>query len=208
MLKMITLLKTIIHLLAGGTFIYLYLLIDSGALGGDPVKDIIHFTGKSSINLLIATLLITPLAKIAKYSPLNRVRRLLGIYCFVWATSHFASFAILDLVLDLSLLSEELVKRPYLVLGFSSWLILLAMAVTSTRAMMIRLKSRWKLLHQLVYIVAIMIPIHYLWSTKSEWIEPSIYIAVFAVLLLLRRKQIAQIVYQFKLKRVGARELG
>jgi sulfoxide reductase heme-binding subunit YedZ len=198
---MSTLFKTVIHLLAGGSFIYLYLLIDSGSFGGDPVKDIIHFTGKSAINLLIATLLISPLAKITKYSPLNRLRRLLGIYCFVWATSHFASFAFLDLALDLSLLSSELVKRPYLVLGFGSWLILLAMAVTSTQAMMLRLKSRWKPLHQLVYVVALIIPVHYLWSTKSEWIEPSIYILIFMGLLLVRREQITKILNRYKLKR-------
>lgn len=193
---MITLLKTVIHLFAGGTFIYLYLLIDSGALGADPVKDIIHFTGKTAINLLIATLLVTPLVKILKYNPLYRVRRLLGIYCFVWATSHFASFAILDLALDLPLLSQELWKRPYLLLGFGNWLILLAMALSSTRGMQRRLKRRWKLLHQMVYVVAILAPIHYLWSTKSEWIEPSIYIAILMGLLLLRYRQIGKIFNQ------------
>ncbi|MDH3353832.1 MAG: sulfoxide reductase heme-binding subunit YedZ [Chromatiales bacterium] len=197
---MIALFKTVIHLLAGGSFIYLYLLIDSGAFGADPVKDIIHFAGKSAINLLIATLLVTPLAKLTTYSPLNRVRRLLGIYCFIWATSHFASYAVFELGLDLSLLSEELLKRPYLVLGFSSWLLLLAMAVTSTRTMQIRLKSRWKQLHQWVYLVAILIPVHYLWSTKSEWIEPLIYIVIFTILLLLRHKQILNIFQTLKLR--------
>lgn len=202
---MITLLKTVIHLLAGGTFVYLYLLIDSGALGGDPVKDIIQFCGKTAINLLIATLLITPLAKFTKYNQLIRVRRLLGIYCFVWATSHFASFAILELALDLSLLSGELVKRPYLILGFSNWLILLAMAVTSTKGMQRRLKQRWKQLHQLVYIVAISAPIHYLWSTKAAWIEPTIYISILVGLLLLRYKQIGKIVTQITGLNVPAR---
>jgi len=199
---MITLLKTVIHLLAGGTFIYLYLLVDGGALGGDPVKDIIQFTGKTALNLLIVTLLVTPLVKLLKYNPLYRVRRLLGLYCFVWATSHFASFAIFDLALDLQLLSQELVKRPYLVLGFSNWLILLAMALTSTRGMQRRLKRRWKQLHQMVYIVAILAPIHYLWSTKSEWIEPSIYIAILVGLLLLRQQQIGKIFRQLGSKQM------
>jgi len=199
---MITLLKTVIHLLAGGTFIYLYLLVDGGALGGDPVKEIIQFTGKTALNLLIVTLLVTPLVKLLKYNPLYRVRRLLGLYCFVWATSHFASFAIFDLALDLPLLSQELVKRPYLVLGFSNWLILLAMALTSTRGMQRRLKRRWKQLHQMVYIVAILAPIHYLWSTKSEWIEPSIYIAMLVGLLLLRQQQIGKIFRQLGSKQM------
>ena len=195
---MIILLKTVIHLLAGGTFVYLYLLVDSGAFGGDPIKDIIHFSGKTAIHLLIATLLVTPLARITKYSPLNRVRRLLGLYCFAWATTHFALFAVLDLALDLSLLSAELAKRPYLLLGFSSWLILLAMAVTSTQGMQLRLKKWWKPLHQLIYIVAVIAPIHYLWSTKSAWIEPTIYISVFMGLLLLRHKQIGNILIQLR----------
>lgn len=193
---MIILFKTVIHLLAGGTFIYLYLLVDSGALGADPVKDIIHFTGKTALNLFIVTLLVTPLVKLLKYNSLYRVRRLLGIYCFVWATSHFASFTIFDLALDLPLLSQELIKRPYLVLGFSNWMILLAMAITSTKGMQRRLKRRWKQLHQMVYIVAILAPIHYLWSTKSEWIEPGIYIAIFIGLLLIRYKQIGKIFNQ------------
>jgi sulfoxide reductase heme-binding subunit YedZ len=201
---MVLLLKFVIHLLAGGTFVYLYLLIDSGALGGDPVKDIIHFTGKTAINLLIATLLITPLAKFTRYSPLNRLRRLLGLYCFAWATSHFLSFALLDLALDISLLGAELVKRPYLVLGFSNWLILLAMAITSTKGWQLRLKSRWKQLHQLVYIVAIAAPVHYLWSTKSAWLEPSIYIAILLLLLLLRYKQLVKIFSQIGLHFKGA----
>lgn len=200
---MITLLKTVIHLLAGGTFIYLYLLVDSGALGGDPVKEIIQFCGKAAINLLIATLLVTPLARLLKYSPLNRLRRLLGLYCFVWATSHFAAFAIFDLALDLPLLSQELIKRPYLVLGFANWLILLVLAITSTVGMQRRLKRRWKPLHQMIYIVALLAPIHYLWSTKSEWIEPSIYIVILVGLLLLRYQQIGQIFRRFGSKQMA-----
>ena len=200
---MITLLKTAIHLIAGGTFIYLYLLVDSGALGGDPVKDIIQFSGKTALNLLIATLLVTPLVRLLKYSPLYRLRRLLGIYCFVWASSHFAAFAIFDLALDLSLLSQEIVKRPYLLLGFSNWVILLALAGTSTRGMQRRLKRRWKALHQLIYVAAILAPIHYLWSTKSEWIEPTIYIAALAGLLLLRHQQMGKIFRQFGPKQMA-----
>jgi methionine sulfoxide reductase heme-binding subunit len=195
---MILLIKSVIHLLAGGTFVYLYLLIDSGALGGDPVEEIIHFCGKVAINLLIVTLLITPLAKITKYDQLMRVRRLLGIYSFIWATLHFMAYAVLDLALNISLLAEELATRPYLIIGFANWLILLAMAVTSTKGMQRRLKRRWKQLHQWAYIVAILAPVHYLWSTKSELIEPVIYIGICAGLLLVRYKQIAQILMQIK----------
>ena len=200
---MITLLKTAIHLLAGGTFVYLYLLIDSGTLGADPAKDIIHFSGKVAINLLIATLLVTPLVKLLKYSPLYRVRRLLGIYCFIWATSHFASFALLDLALDLPLLSQELLKRPYLLLGMGNWLILLALVLTSTRGVQRRLKHRWKQLHQMVYIVAVLAPIHYLWSTKSAWIEPSLYIAALVGLLLLRYRQMGKIFHHLVHKQMA-----
>ncbi len=200
---MITLLKTAIHLLAGGTFVYLYLLIDSGTLGADPAKDIIHFSGKVAINLLIATLLVTPLVKLLKYSPLYRVRRLLGIYCFIWATSHFASFALLDLALDLPLLSQELLKRPYLLFGMGNWLILLALVLTSTRGVQRRLKHRWKQLHQMVYIVAVLAPIHYLWSTKSAWIEPSLYIAALVGLLLLRYRQMGKIFHHLVHKQMA-----
>jgi sulfoxide reductase heme-binding subunit YedZ len=130
--KQITWLKVLLHL-AG-------LLPLSGCSGppgyfsADPAKDIQHFTGRMALKFLLATLLVSPLARYAKQPLLIRTRRLLGLWCFAWATLHLTSYALLELgINNLALLGRELVTRPYLTLGIVSWLILLALALTSTQ---------------------------------------------------------------------------
>lgn len=133
--------------------------INHGGLSADPVKDIQHFTGRTALKFLLATLLITPLARYAKQPLLIRTRRLLGLWCFVWATLHLTSYALLELgVNNLTLFGQELITRPYLTLGIVSWLILLALALTSTQAMQRKLGKRWQQLHNFVYLVAILLP--------------------------------------------------
>jgi sulfoxide reductase heme-binding subunit YedZ len=107
---------------------------------------------------------------------LIRVRRLLGLWCFAWATLHLTSYTLLELgINNLALLGSEIINRPYLTLGMVSWAILLALAATSTQAMQRKLGRRWQLLHNFVYLVAILAPIHYLWSVKILSPQPIIY---------------------------------
>jgi sulfoxide reductase heme-binding subunit YedZ len=114
---------------------------------------------------------------------LIRVRRLLGLWCFAWATLHLTSYTLLELgINNLALLGSEIINRPYLTLGMVSWAILLALAATSTQAMQRKLGRRWQLLHNFVYLVAILAPIHYLWSVKILSPQPIIY-ALLAVAL-------------------------
>lgn len=189
----VTWLKVFLHLAAFLPFVWLFWAVSQGQLSADPVKDIQHFTGRMALKLLLATLLVSPLARYAKQPLLIRIRRLLGLWCFAWASIHLTSYSVLELgIRNLSLLGQEIVTRPYLLLGFACWLILLALAVTSTQAMQRKLGRRWQLLHNFVYLVAILAPIHFLWSVKIISPQPVIYAAVAIVLLACRYKKFRQ----------------
>ncbi|MGY3141611.1 methionine sulfoxide reductase heme-binding subunit [Ewingella americana] len=126
-------LKVVIHLAAFLPFIWLILSINQGWFSADPSKDIQHFTGRMTLKLLLATLLITPVARYGKQPLLIRVRRLVGLWCFAWGTLHLLSYSFLELgINNLALLGSELISRPYLTLGIISWIILLALTCTST----------------------------------------------------------------------------
>lgn len=191
--KQVTWLKVVLHLAGFLPLVWLFWAVSQGQLSADPVKDIQHFTGRMALKFLLATLLISPLARYAKQPLLMRTRRLLGLWCFAWASIHLTSYSVLELgIQNLSLLGQEIVTRPYLLLGLACWLILLALAVTSTQAMQRKLGRRWQLLHNFVYLVAILAPIHYLWSVKIISPQPLIYAGVAIALLLCRYKKFRQ----------------
>lgn len=159
-------------------------------LGGDPVQYIIHFTGKGTLHGLMLTLLITPLAKRLKMGPLMQTRRLLGLWTFSYGVLHLLAFVSLDLLFAWNMLLTEILKRPYLLVGMAGLLILTALAVTSLRSVQRRMGAHWQRLHNWVYLVALLAPIHYLWSVKSEIIEPSLYLLLCLWLLWLRRDKL------------------
>lgn len=186
-------LKVAIWLAAALPFLWLVLSVDQGWFSADPAKDIQHFTGRMTLKLLLATLLVTPLARYGKQPLLIRCRRLLGLWCFAWGTLHLVSYSVLELGLsNISLLGRELVTRPYLTLGIISWLLLLSLAVTSTVWAQRKMGPNWQKLHNLVYVVAILAPIHYLWSVKTLSPLPILYAVVAAILLALRYKKFRQ----------------
>ncbi|WP_034459853.1 protein-methionine-sulfoxide reductase heme-binding subunit MsrQ [Buttiauxella noackiae] len=188
--KQITWLKVVLHLAAFLPFVWLFYAANQGFLSADPAKDIQHFTGRMALKLLLSTLLITPLARYGKQPLLIRTRRLLGLWCFAWATLHLTSYAMLELgISNLALLGQELVTRPYLTLGIISWLVLLSLAATSTQSLQRKLGSRWQKLHNFVYLVAILAPIHYLWSVKVISPQPLLYALGAFILLALRYKK-------------------
>jgi len=191
--KQITWLKVALHLAGLLPFLWLFWAINNGGLSADPVKDIQHFTGRTALKFLLAALLVTPLARYAKQPLLIRTRRLLGLWCFAWATLHLTSYALLELgIHNLGLLGRELITRPYLTLGIISWLILLALTLTSTQAAQRKLGKRWQFLHNFVYLLAILAPIHYLWSVKILSPQPIIYALLALLLLACRYKKFRQ----------------
>ena len=188
--KQITWLKVLLHLAGLLPFIWLFWAASQGYFSADPAKDIQHFTGRMALKFLLATLLVSPLARYAKQPLLIRTRRLLGLWCFAWATVHLTSYTLLELgINNLALLGSELVSRPYLTLGIISWVILLALTLTSTQYAQRKLGRRWQLLHNFVYLVAILAPIHYL---KILSPQPIIYALLALALLIWRYKKFRQ----------------
>jgi sulfoxide reductase heme-binding subunit YedZ len=191
--RQITGLKVILHLAGFLPLLWLLLSIDQGWFSADPAKDIQHFTGRMALKFLLGSLLITPLARYGKQPLLIRVRRLLGLWCFAWATLHLVSYSVLELgISNLGLLGSELISRPYLTLGIISWLILLSLALTSFQKAQRKLGRRWQTLHNGVYLVLILAPIHYLWSVKTFSPQPWIYALISAILLAWRYKKFRQ----------------
>ncbi|ORM66148.1 protein-methionine-sulfoxide reductase heme-binding subunit MsrQ [Pantoea rodasii] len=183
-LRQITLLKVVLHLAAFLPFVYLFMAASQGWLSADPAKDIQHFTGRMALKLLLATLLVSPLTRYLKQPLLIRTRRMLGLWCFAWACLHLTSYYLLELGYNhLQLLGSEVISRPYLLLGLICWLVLFALAITSFQRAQRKLGRRWQTLHNGIYLVAILAPIHYLWSVKVFSPQPWIY-ALLAVLLL------------------------
>ena len=153
------------------------------SLGADPAKTILLTCGKTALNLLLITLAITPLRQALKQPQLLRLRRLLGVFAFFYAALHFIVYVTLDLQFDFPQLGQDLVKRPYITIGFLAVLMLLSLAVTSTQKSMRRLGRRWQTLHWLVYPAAALGVWHYYWQVKADVREPLIYTALLAVLL-------------------------
>ena len=191
--KQIVWLKAVLHLAGLLPLLWLFWAAIQGYFSADPAKDIQHFTGRMALKFLLGSLLITPLARYGKQPLLIRTRRLLGLWCFAWASLHLVSYSLLELgINNLALLGQELVTRPYLTLGIVSWLVLLALALTSTQAAQRKLGRNWQRLHNFVYLVAILAPIHYLWSVKVVSPQPLIYAALASILLAWRYKKFRQ----------------
>nr|WP_275658951.1 protein-methionine-sulfoxide reductase heme-binding subunit MsrQ [Shewanella sp. Isolate11] len=180
--------KGLFHLLAAIPIIYLISSVLNGSAGGDPVEYIIHYTGMGALNTLVAVLLISPLAKRYKLGVLMQTRRLVGLWVFAYASLHITAFLTLDLLLEWQLLLSEIVKRPYILVGASAYLLLVLLSITSINHIKRKMGRRWQTLHNFVYLIAVLAPIHFYWSVKSEIIEPSVYLVIFAGLLLLRVK--------------------
>ncbi|MDU6434595.1 MAG: protein-methionine-sulfoxide reductase heme-binding subunit MsrQ [Pantoea sp.] len=189
-LKQIVWLKAVLHLTAFLPLVYLFIAASQGWLSADPAKNIQHFTGRMALKLLLGTLLVSPLTRYMKQPLLIRTRRLLGVWTFVWASLHLLSYYLLELGVDnLGLLGRELVSRPYLTLGILTWLILLALTVTSFQRAQRKLGRRWQTLHNFIYLAAILAPIHYLWSVKVLSPQPLLYALAALVLLAWRYKK-------------------
>ncbi|MGS0680046.1 protein-methionine-sulfoxide reductase heme-binding subunit MsrQ [Shewanella sp. 125m-7] len=176
-------LKVLFHTLGLLPIVYLVLKVVSDNAGGDPVQYIIHFTGIGALNALAATLLISPIAKVFKQGGLLQTRRLVGLYVFAYASLHVLAFFSLDLLFAWSLFFEEVIKRPYILVGATAYVLLTLLALTSFKGVMRKMGKSWQKLHNWIYLIAILVPIHFYWSVKSEVIEPSLYILLFAILL-------------------------
>ena len=153
------------------------------SLGPDPIKFTLHWIGKTALNFLMLTLMVTPVRQLAGLPHLVRIRRMLGLFAFFYALLHFTIYLVLDQELDFSDVIADIAKRPYITIGFTALLILTPLAITSTNKMMRRLGKRWQTLHRWVYVATLLGVWHYYWQVKKDVREPLIYAGILAVLL-------------------------
>lgn len=179
-------LKALAHVLALWPLAWLVRAVVEDGLGADPVAAITHFTGDWALRLLLLGLALTPLRRLLGQAWPLRFRRLVGLYAFFYACLHLATYLVLDLGGFWAQVFEDIAKRPYITVGFTAWLLLLPLALTSTRGWMRRLGRRWGQLHRLVYAAGVLAVLHFLWLVKSDLREPGVYAAILAVLLGLR----------------------
>lgn len=156
-------------------------------LGANPIEAITHRTGRWTLRLLLITLAIAPLRRITGWNELARLRRMLGLYAFFYALLHFLTYIWLDQSLVLRDITEDIIERPYVTLGFTAFLLLVPLAVTSTNAMVRRLGgARWRKLHKLAYVAGLAGALHYLWLVEADTRDPIIYLIVLAALFAFR----------------------
>ncbi|MFT6901246.1 MAG: sulfoxide reductase heme-binding subunit YedZ [Colwellia sp.] len=186
----VILLKIAIHLLAFLPLFVLYFLAFTEQLGADPVEEVIHFTGMGAFNLLLISLLVTPVAKKYRQGYLLQIRRLLGLYSFTYAMFHLLNFLAFEVQFDLALFFDEIIDRPYITVGMAALIILFSLALTSITALRRKMGTKWQKLHNGVYLAVLLIALHFFWSVKSDIVEPTIYFTMALLLLILRKDKI------------------
>lgn len=172
-----------------GALLPLIFLIGDVALGNlsvNPIQDITFRTGKAALVLLVLALAVTPINTVTGFRQVIKVRRALGLYAFLYAAIHLFIFGVLDYGLDLRLIWLETLEKRYILIGFAAFLILLPLAITSTRGWQKRLGKTWKSLHKWVYLAGCLVVLHYGWVQKSDIRQPLMFGGIVALLLVLR----------------------
>ena len=152
-------------------------------LGANPIDYITDTTGKTALTFLIITLTVTPLRRLTGRNEIIRLRRMLGLFAFFYACLHMSTWLVLDWFFDFASMAADVVERPFITLGMTTFLLLLPLAVTSTAGMIRRLGKRWQQLHRLVYVAGITAIIHFWWVVKADFSEPRLWALALSVLL-------------------------
>jgi sulfoxide reductase heme-binding subunit YedZ len=167
-------------------FFIIFYKIFFNKLGPEPIKEITHHTGEWTLLFLIFTLSMTPLKRFTNSSIWISVRRMLGLFAFFYASLHMLTYIGLDYRFDINAISKDILTKRFIFVGFAAWLLLVALALTSSKKMMILLKQYWKKLHRLIYLISILGVTHFLWLVKKDMTEPLIYLFIILFLLGLR----------------------
>ena len=155
-------------------------------LGANPVEKIERHLGLWTLIFICITLSVSPIVKITKQTSLIVLRRTFGPYSFFYACLHLLAYVWVDYSFDWGDMWHDLYKHRYVYIGFSAWLMMIPLACTSNKTMIIRLKQNWKRLHSLIYLIAIFALLHFFWLTKKDYSEPWIYTSIVSMLLILR----------------------
>ena len=166
----------------------LLMIVDAllNKLGADPVRTLTLRTGWWGLSFLLLSLCMTPLRRLTGSSHWLRIRRMLGLWCFALISLHLLIYVALDLQGEWPQLFVDIAKRPYITVGFAAWLLLLPLAITSNAPMMRKLGRRWAQLHRVVYLIAVLGVLHFIWLVKKDLTEPLIFASVLGVLLAVR----------------------
>ena len=166
-------------------------------LGANPVEIMTRETGEWTLRFLLLTLLITPARRILSWPWLIKLRRLLGLFVFFYALMHFVTYIWFDQYFDLQEIIKDIIKRPFITVGFAAFVLLIPLAFTSTNKMIRRLKKNWLKLHQLIYVIALLAVLHFIWLVKADYLMPTVYGLILLVLLCYRayyqRKKITMV---------------
>jgi len=180
---MVRLVKPSIFFMALIPFIWLLLKVFQNDLGPDPAQALSIETGEWTLRFLLLTLAITPFRQIFRMVEIARLRRMIGLFAFFYASIHFLSWMAFILGFRWLAIAEELVERPYITVGFLAYVILFLLGVTSTNSMVRRLGKNWKRLHKFVYAASILAIVHLLWILRTDVTEAVIYGVLLAILL-------------------------
>lgn len=157
------------------------------SLGANPIEAFTRGMGTWALNFLMVTLTATPLRRLSGWSWPLRLRRMLGLFCFFYASVHLTTYLWLDQFFDWHAIGKDIIKRPFITAGMFAFLLLLPLAATSTNGMMRRLGGRrWQALHRLVYLIGVVAVLHYWWMVKADTAHPVTYALILALLLGLR----------------------
>ncbi|GAC1651481.1 MAG: sulfoxide reductase heme-binding subunit YedZ [Gemmatimonadaceae bacterium] len=179
--------KPVVFLVSLVPLALLYYFAATGRLGKEPITGAEHYTGEWTLRFLILTLAVTPVRRLLAWNGLAKYRRMLGLYAFFYASIHLATWVGVDMEFDAGDMWHDIVRHKYITMGMVAWLLLLPLALTSTRGWVRRLGGQgWIRLHRLTYAAACAGTIHYVWAVKKDLADPLLYAGVFAALLAYR----------------------
>ena len=158
----------------------------TNGLGANPAETILDAMGNWAVYFLLITLTVTPLRRLTGWGGIVRLRRMFGLFVFFYASLHLLSYIWFDQYFDWHEIVNDIIKRPFISLGFMTFVLLIPLMLTSNKAMIIRLKANWKRLHQLVYPIAIMATVHFFLMTRADFQQPVIIALILSVLLMYR----------------------
>jgi sulfoxide reductase heme-binding subunit YedZ len=187
--RQLTALKALLFLAALAPLARLVIFAFIGRLGANPIEFITRNTGDWTLYFLCFTLAVTPLRRITKWHWLIRLRRMLGLFAFFYALLHFTTFLWFDHFFDLDEMWKDVIKRPFITVGFTAFVLLIPLAITSTNGMVKRLGARrWQWLHRAVYLIASLGILHFWWmkAGKNDFGQPILFGTIVGALLLSR----------------------
>ena len=179
-------LKPSIFVLSLVPFLIITYKIFFNKLGPEPVKEITHFTGEWTLIFICLTLSMSPLQKFTNLNYWIKIRRMLGLFVFFYASLHFLTYVGIDYRFNWQPIFDDVVKKKYIFVGFAAWILLIPLTITSSQKMMLLLKQNWKKLHRLIYVIAILGSLHFIWLSKTIYFKPLIYFVIITILLFLR----------------------